>query len=67
MYKKFLFVILAIIFSLSLVGTSLAAKCKGTVVSVNNGKMVIEVTGKCNLNDGEKVTIKTKRKAIEGC
>jgi hypothetical protein len=67
MHKKITSVVLAIIFSLSMAGVSLAAKCKGTVESVDEGKIVIKLDGKCKLKCGEDVDIKTKRKAIEGC
>lgn len=67
MQKKITSIIIALIFSLSITGVSLAAKCKGTVESVDNGKIVIVIDGKCKLKGGESVTIKTKRKVIEGC
>lgn len=67
MRKKITSVALAIIFSLSMAGVSLAAKCKGTVESIEEGKIVITVDGKCKLKCGEDVTVKTKRKAVEGC
>ncbi|MCK4425280.1 MAG: hypothetical protein KAV69_00925 [Deltaproteobacteria bacterium] len=67
MRKKITSVALAIIFSLSMAGVSLAAKCKGTVESVEEGKIVITLDGKCKLKAGEAVNIKTKKKAIEGC
>lgn len=67
MRKKISALALAIIFSLSMAGVSLAAKCKGTVESVEEGKIIIVIDGKCGLKDGEAVTVKTKKKAIEGC
>jgi chaperone required for assembly of F1-ATPase len=67
MRKKITSVALAIIFSLSMAGVSLAAKCKGTVESVEEGKIVITLDGKCKLKAGEAVNVKTKKKAIEGC
>jgi hypothetical protein len=67
MRKKITSVALAIIFSLSMAGVSLAAKCKGTVESVDEGKIVITLDDKCDLKAGEAVTVKTKKKAIEGC
>jgi hypothetical protein len=67
MRKKITSVALAIIFSLSMAGVSLAAKCKGTVESIEEGKIVITVDDKCKLKAGEAVDIKTKRKAVEGC
>jgi hypothetical protein len=67
MRKKITSVALAIIFSLSMAGVSLAAKCKGTVESIEEGKIVITLDGKCKLKAGEAVNIKTKKKAIEGC
>ncbi len=45
----------------------MAAKCKGTVESIDEGKIVITLDGKCKLKAGEAVNIKTKKKAIEGC
>ncbi len=67
MHKKLTSLALAIIFSLSLAGVSLAAKCKGTVESVEEGKVIVVIDGKCKLKPGEAVTVKTKKKAIEGC
>jgi hypothetical protein len=67
MRKKITSVALAIIFSLSMASVSLAAKCKGTVESIEEGKIVITVDGKCKLKCGDAVNIKTERKAIEGC
>jgi hypothetical protein len=67
MRKKITSVALAIIFSLSMEGVSLAAKCGGTVESIEEGKIVITLDGKCKLKAGEAVNIKTKRKAVEGC
>lgn len=67
MRKKITSVALAILFSLSMAGVSMAAKCKGTVESVDEGKITITLDGKCKLKADEKVTIKTKKKAIEGC
>lgn len=68
MRKKITSVALAILFSLSIAGVSMAAKCKGSVASVNeDGTITITVDGKCDLKAGEAVTVKTKKKAIEGC
>ena len=67
MRKKITSVALAIIFSLSMAGVSMAAKCKGKVEKVEGCKMTITIDGKCDLKDGEAVTVKTKKKAIEGC
>ena len=67
MRKKITSVALAILFSLSMAGVSVAAKCKGTVESIEEGKIVITLDGKCKLKAGEAVTVKTKKKAIEGC
>ena len=67
MRKKITSVALAILFSLSMAGVSMAAKCKGTVESIDEGKIVITLDGKCKLKAGEAVNIKTKKKAIEGC
>jgi len=67
MRKKITSVALAVIFSLSMAGVSLAAKCKGKVESVESGKVVITVDDKCDLKCGKDVEIKTKRRMIEGC
>ena len=67
MRKKITSVALAIIFSLSMAGVSLAAKCKGKVESVEGEKIVITVDGKCKLKAGDKVTVKPKKGAVEGC
>jgi len=67
MRKKITSLALALIFSLSMAGVSLAAKCKGTVESIDEEKIVITLDGKCKLKAGDAVKIKTKKKAIEGC
>ena len=67
MYKKITSLALALIFSLSLAGVSLAAKCKGKVTKIEGQEMVIQIKGKCKIKCGQEVTIKPKRKAIEGC
>ncbi len=67
MRKKITSVALAILFSLSMAGVSMAGKCKGSVESVDEEKIVITIKGKCDLKAGEAVTVKTKKKAIEGC
>lgn len=67
MQKKITSIIIALIFSLSITGVSLAAKCKGTVESVDNGKIVIVIDGKCKFKPGDKITIKTKKVIMEGC
>ena len=67
MRRKITSVALAILFSLSMAGVSMAGKCKGSVESVDEGKIVITIDGKCDLKAGEAVTVKTKKKAIEGC
>jgi type 1 fimbria pilin len=67
MRKKITSVALAILFSLSMAGVSMAAKCKGSVESVGEGTITITIDGKCDLKAGEAVTVKTKKKAIEGC
>ena len=49
-------------------GAALAAKCKGTVASIEDGKMVVELKGKCKAKVGDQVKIKVKKKAaVEGC
>jgi hypothetical protein len=67
MRKKIASVALAIIFSMSMAGVSLAAKCKGKVDSVEGEKITITIDGKCALKAGEAVTIKAKKKGVEGC
>ena len=67
MRKKITSVALAIIFSLSMASVSLAGKAKGTIESVEEGKIVITVDGSCDLKAGDAVTVKTKKKGIEGC
>jgi hypothetical protein len=67
MRKKITSLALALIFSLSMAGVSLAAKCKGTVESIDEGKIVITLDGKCKLKAGNAVNIRAKKKAIEGC
>lgn len=69
MRKKITSVALAVIFSLSMAGVSLAAKCKGKVDSVDKdkGQVTITVDDKCDLKCGQDVEIKTKRRMIEGC
>jgi hypothetical protein len=69
MRKKITSLALAIIFSLSMAGVSLAGKCKGTVESVDEGTgtITIKIDGKCDIGAGEAVNIKTKKKGVEGC
>ncbi len=67
MRKKITSVALAILFSLSMASVSLAGKAKGTIESVEEGKIVITIDGKSDLKAGDAVVVKTKKKAIEGC
>ncbi len=67
MYKKITSLALALFFLLSLAGVSLAAKCKGKVTKIDGQEMVIQIKGKCKIKCGQKVTIRPKRRVIEGC
>ena len=61
-------IVLAIMMSIGVAGVANAAKCKGTVESIDSGKMVIQLKGKCKAKAGDQVKIKTKKKAaVEGC
>jgi hypothetical protein len=68
MRKKITALALAALFTVGFTGVSLAAKCKGKVVSNSDGKLVIELSKKCKASDGDSVTIKVKKAAaVEGC
>ena len=68
MSKKIISVAVALMFSLGVVGVSMAAKCKGTVEKNDGGEMVIKLDGKCKAKAGDSVKIKVKSAAaIEGC
>ncbi len=67
MRRKVTSLVLALIFSLSLSGVSLAARCKGKITKIEGNVMTIQIKGKCRLKSGQNVTIKPKRRKIEGC
>ena len=68
MRKKITALTIAVLFSLTFASVSLASKCKGSVVSNEDGKLVIELDKKCKAKHGDSVTIKVKKgAAIEGC
>ncbi len=61
-------IVVAIMMTVGMAGVGYAAKCKGTVESIDGGKMVIQLKGKCKAKAGDEVKIKTKKKAaVEGC
>jgi len=68
MSRKIISVAVALMFSLGVVGVSMAAKCKGTVEKNDGGEMVVKLDGKCKAKSGDKVKIKVKAAAaVEGC
>ena len=68
MGKKITAIMVAIMVTVGMTGMGYAAKCKGTVESIDAGKMVIQLKGKCKAKAGDEVKIKTKKKvAVEGC
>ncbi|NIA08628.1 MAG: hypothetical protein GWP10_02370 [Nitrospiraceae bacterium] len=67
MRRKITSLALALIFSLSLSGVSLAATCKGTVTKIEGKVMTIQIKGRCKVKCGQDVTVKPKRRAVEGC
>jgi hypothetical protein len=67
MGKKITSLAMATIFSLSMAGVSLAAKCKGKIESIDESKIVITLDGKCDLKCGDSVDVKKARRVIEGC
>jgi hypothetical protein len=68
MRKRLLTLCMALVFSASMAGVGMAAKCKGTVTGNEGGVMTIEVKGECDIDAGKDVTIKPKRGgAVEGC
>ncbi len=61
-------IVVAIMMTVGMAGVGYAAKCKGTVESIDGGKMVIQLKGKCKAKAGDEVKIKIKKKAaVEGC
>ncbi len=59
---------LALMMTVGVAGIGHAAKCKGTIESIDSGKMVIKLDGKCKAKAGDSVKIKAKKKAaVEGC
>ncbi len=68
MRSKVTAIALALVFSVSMAGVSLAKSCKGKVVSNEGKKMVIELKKACSANPGDEVKVKVKAKAaVEGC
>lgn len=68
MRKKITALAIATLFTLGFAGVSVAAKCKGSVVSNEGNKLVIELDKDCKAKAGDSVKIKVKPKAaIEGC
>ena len=70
MQKKILSTCLALMFSLSVAGVSVAAtKCNGTVKSVEGTVLTIDCGKKAKkFEAGDKVQVKKKRAtAVEGC
>ena len=78
--KKFLVILVAVVFTVAVAGLSFAADMKGTVSKVDGGKITVKaadgketaVEGDAKgLKVGDKVTVKDgkiiKKKAIEGC
>lgn len=68
MRSKITAIAVAIMMTIGIAGVSHAAKCKGIVESIEAGKMVVQLKGKCKAKAGDEVKIKTKKKAaVEGC
>ena len=68
MRKRITSIAVAMIMTIGVAGVSHAAKCKGTVESIDGGKMVVELKGKCKAKAGDSVKIKVKKRVvIEGC
>ncbi len=68
MTKKIISIAVALLFSLGVVGISMASSCKGTVEKNDGGELVIKLKGKCKAKAGDKVKVKVKSgAAIEGC
>ncbi|HID97139.1 MAG TPA: hypothetical protein EYP57_02985 [Thermodesulfobacteriaceae bacterium] len=70
MKKKILSTCLALFFSMSVAGVSMAGtKCKGTVVKIDGNNLIIDCGKKaCKFKEGDAVKVKkTKAKAVEGC
>ncbi len=77
--KKVLVLLVAIIFTLGVVGLSFAADMKGTITKIEGNKITVKDNGKettvqsdaKGLKVGDKVTVKggkvMKNKAVEGC
>jgi len=68
MRSKVTAIMVAIMMTIGMAGVGYAAKCKGTVESIDGGKMVIQLKGKCKAKVGDAVKIKIKKRAaVEGC
>jgi hypothetical protein len=67
MRKRLLTLCMALVFSASMAGVGMAAKCKGKVISNEDGKMIIELKGDCKVKPDEEVSVKPKKGATEGC
>ena len=68
MRKKLTSLVLAMFFMVGLSGVSMASKCKGTVITNENGVMTIQLKGECKAKKGDSVKIKVKSVAkVEGC
>jgi len=78
--KKFLVLLVAVVFTIAVAGLSFAADMKGTISKIDGGQITVKgsdgketsVAGDAKgLKVGDKVTIKDgkimKKKAIEGC
>ncbi len=78
--KKFLVLLVAVVFTIGVAGLSFAADMKGTISKIDGGQITVKgsdgketsVAGDAKgLKVGDKVTIKDgkimKKKAIEGC
>ena len=78
--KKFLVLLVVVVFTIAVAGLSFAADMKGTITKIDGGKITVKgadgkeasVAGDAKgLKVGDKVTVKDgkvmKKKAIEGC
>jgi type 1 fimbria pilin len=78
--KRFMVLLLAVVFTIAVAGLSFAADMKGTISKIDNGKITVKgadgkettVSGDAKgMKVGDKVTVKDgkvmKKKMIEGC
>ena len=68
MKKKMMAIICAVVFSMSLAGVAVARSVKCTVTKVEGNNVTLDCGSKADkLSAGQDVSVKPKKKAIEGC